>query len=253
MSDWLWIAGMIAVESVLQAQSREMQVIYTALDRFDGRISRLRRLAGERGVPIEARSEEELSGLAGSASHGGVVAQVGPRWMQPLDALIVGHAPVVVMLDGVEDPFNFGQAVRSVYAAGIDGLVVRPRNWLAVGTAVRASAGATEFMPTAEVESPEAAAEALRPRGFRVAVADEDGQPMDKVDITGPLLLVVGGEKRGVTRSFQRAADLRVRIPYGRPFAHALGTTGAATALAFEVLRQRGGGVEQWGSGSVGQ
>ncbi len=243
MSDWLWIAGMIAVESVLQAESREMLVIYSTLDRFDGRVSRLRRLARERGVPIEEKDEDTMAALVGSDSHGGVVAQVGPRRMLPLDALIGGQAPVVVMLDGVEDPFNFGQAVRSLYAAGIDGLVVRPRNWLSVGTAVRASAGATEFMPTAEAESPEAAAEALRTHGFRVAIGDEGGQPMGESDLSGPLLLIIGGEKRGVTRSFQRVADLRVRIPYGRPFAHALGTTGAATALAFEVLRQRGSGV----------
>jgi len=239
MSDWLWIAGMIAVESVLQAESREMRALYTTFDRFDSRLARLRRLARERGVAIEARKEPELSALVGSESHGGVVAQVGPRLMQPLDALVAGDAPVIVMLDGVEDPFNFGQAVRSLYAAGIDGLVVRPRNWLSAGAAVRASAGATEFMPTAEAESPEAAAARLEGRGLRVAVAAEDGQPMGEVDLSGPLFLVIGGEKRGVTRSFQRAADLRVRVPYGRRFAHALGTTGAATALAFEVMRQR--------------
>jgi 23S rRNA (guanosine2251-2'-O)-methyltransferase len=239
MSDWLWIAGMIAVESVLQAQSREMRVIYSTLDRFDSRMVRLSRLARERGLPIEAQSEAELSARVGSDTHGGIVAEVGPRRMQSLEELIAARAPVVVMLDGVEDPFNFGQAVRSLYAAGIDGLIVRPRNWLSAGTAIRAAAGATEFMPTAEAESPEAAAEALRGRGLRVAVAAEDGQPMGAVDLTGPLLLVIGGEKRGVTRSFQRAADVRVRIPYGRPFAHALGTTGAATALAFEVFRQR--------------
>ncbi|MBX7252488.1 MAG: hypothetical protein K1X50_10925, partial [Candidatus Promineofilum sp.] len=62
---------------------------------------------------------------------------------------------------------------------------------------------------------------------------------MAETDLTGPLLLVIGGEKRGVTRSFRHAADLRVRIAYGRPFAYSLGTAGAATALAFEILRQR--------------
>lgn len=246
MSDWLFIAGVIAVESVLQADSREMHAVYSTLDRFDSRMARLNRLTRERGVPIESRDEAELAALLESTSHGrvvahgGVVAQVGPRRLQSLDEVAGGESPVVVMLDGVEDPFNFGQAVRSLYAAGIDGLVVRRRNWLTAGAAVRASAGATEFMPTAEAESPEAAAEALRGRGLRVAVAAEDGQAMGEVDLTGPLLLVIGGEKRGVTRSFQRAADVRVRVPYGRPFAHALGTTSAATALAFEVMRQRG-------------
>ena len=206
-------------------------------------------LTRERDVPIEIRDEAEVAALLESTghgrvvAHGGIVAQVGPRRLQSLDELAGGESPVVVMLDGVEDPFNFGQAVRSLYAAGIDGLIVRPRNWLSVGTAVRASAGATEFMPTAEVESPEAAAEGLRAHGFRVAIADEDGQPMGESDLSGPLLLVIGGEKRGVTRSFRQTADLRVRIPYGRPFAHALGTTGAATALAFEVMRQRSRGL----------
>jgi 23S rRNA (guanosine2251-2'-O)-methyltransferase len=239
MSEWLWVAGMIAVESVLQARSRPVRVIYTSHDRFDSRLARVNKLAREQGVPVEAHDVPALSAVVGDG-HGGIAAQVGPRALSSLDDLAQGDAPVLFMLDGVEDPFNFGQAVRSLYAAAIDGLVVRRRNWLAVGTAVRASAGATEFMPTAEVESPEAAAEALRERGWRVAVAAEDGQPMSEVDLTGPLLLVIGGEKRGVTRSFQRAADLRVRIPYGRRFAHALGTTGAATALAFEVMRQRG-------------
>ena len=59
---------------------------------------------------------------------------------------------------------------------------------------------------------------------------------MGESDLSGPLLLVIGGEKRGVTRSFQRAADVRVRVPYGRPFAHALGTTGAATVLALSLI-----------------
>ena len=245
MSDWLWIAGMIAVESVLQARSRTVQVIYTTHDRFDSRLARINRLAREQSVAVEAHDATMLSAVTGDG-HGGIVAQVGPRTLSSLDDLAQGDAPVLFMLDGVEDPFNFGQAVRSLYAAGIDGLVVRRRNWLTAGAAVRASAGATEFMPTAEAESPEAAAEALRARGLRVAVAAEDGQPMNEVDLSGPLLLVIGGEKRGVTRSFQRAADVRVRVPYGRPFAYALGTTGAATALAFEVMRQRV-------SGSVGQ
>jgi len=159
--------------------------------------------------------------------------------MASLSDLFASPAPALVMLDGVEDPYNFGQAVRSLYAAGIDGLLVRPRNWLSAGVAVRASAGATEFMPTAEVETVEEAAAEARARGLRVAVADEEGASMTTVDLAGPLLLVVGGEKRGVTRSFRRAADLRVRIPYGRPFDHSLGTTAAATALAFEIQRQR--------------
>lgn len=240
MSEWLWIGGSIAVEAVLTAGSREVRAIYSALDRFDSRLARLNQLARERGLTIEPQGENMLTEMTGSAGHGGVVAQVGPRIMLPTGELFAGKAPVVVMLDGIEDPFNFGQAVRSLYAAGIDGLVVRRRNWLTAGTAVRASAGATEFMPMAEVDSAEAAAAEARLRGARVAVATEDGQPMTEADLTGSLLLVIGGEKRGITRSFRRLADLRVRIPYGRPFSYSLGAAASAAVLGFEILRQRG-------------
>jgi 23S rRNA (guanosine2251-2'-O)-methyltransferase len=147
---------------------------------------------------------------------------------------------VIVFLDGVEDPYNFGQSVRALYAAGIDGLVLRPRNWLsAAATVIRASAGATEFMPTAVAE-PEEALAAARARGLPLAVADTEGaRPMYEVDLAGPLFLVIGGEKRGVGRSVMNAADMRISIPYGRDFAHDLGTAGATAVLAFEVLRQR--------------
>jgi len=239
MDTWQWIGGFIPVEAVLLANSREMRQIYVTRERLDSRLARLERLASERRVPVGQSDSDTLTDLAGAPGHSGVAAQVGPRRTVALADLLASPAPALVMLDGVEDPYNFGQAVRSLYAAGLDGLIVRQRHWLSAGVAVRASAGATEFMPTASVETPEEAAAEARARGLRVAVADEEGTPMAQTDLSGPLLLVIGGEKRGVTRSFRRAADVRVRIAYGRPFAYSLGTAGAATALAFEILRQR--------------
>lgn len=242
MKEWLWISGIIAVESVLEANSREVRGIHVSHDRFDSRIVRLNKLARERRVPIHEQREDFIDAATGAKGHGGVAAEVGPRRMTPLPELAVGEKPVVVMLDGVEDPFNFGQAVRSLYAAGIDGLVVRPRNWLSVGPVVRASAGATELMPTAEAESVGVAIEHFRERGFRIGAATATmAEPMGQVDLAGPFLLIVGGERRGITRSLLRAVDVRVSIPYGRPFPHELGTAFAATVLAFEVLRQRQG------------
>jgi 23S rRNA (guanosine2251-2'-O)-methyltransferase len=91
-----------------------------------------------------------IDARTGGQSHGGVVAEVGPRRFLPLaDLLPSTNVPFIVMLDGIEDPFNFGQAIRALYAAGADGLVVRPRNWLsAAGIVARASAGTAELMPT---------------------------------------------------------------------------------------------------------
>ena len=176
MSDWLWIAGMIAVESVLQARSRTVQVIYTTHDRFDSRLARINRLAREQSVAVEAHDATTLSAVTGDG-HGGIVAQVGPRTLSSLDDLAQGDAPVLFMLDGVEDPFNFGQAVRSLYAAGIDGLVVRRRNWLTAGAAVRAPAGGTEVRPAAEAQSPGGGAGGITAGGLPRAAPARGGQP----------------------------------------------------------------------------
>ena len=146
------------------------------------------------------------------------------------------------MIDGVEDPFNFGQAVRTLYAAGADGLVLRPRNWMsAAGVVARASAGATEWVPTAIAETALDAAQAFRARGLKVVSADDKAEtvPLYTADLTGPLFLVIGGEKRGITRSFLDQADLLLEIPYGREFDQSLGTAAAAAVLGFEIMRQR--------------
>src|SRR6185369_5507880 len=127
------------------------------------------------------------------------------------------------------------------YAAGADGLVLRPRNWMsAAGVVARSSAGASELMPTAIAETTQAAADFFRARGLRIAVAAKDhATALYEADLSGALFLVVGGEKRGVTRSFEDAADIRLSIPYGRRYPHSLGTTAAAAVLAFEIMRQR--------------
>jgi 23S rRNA (guanosine2251-2'-O)-methyltransferase len=145
------------------------------------------------------------------------------------------------MLDGVEDPFNFGYAVRALYAAGVDGLIVRPRNWMsAAGTVARASAGASEWIPMAVAETAEEAAIFFRKQGLAVAcTAKENAIPIDKVSLEGPLFLLIGGEKRGITRSFLEQADLTLQIPYGRLFEQSLGTTSAAAILGYEIMRQR--------------
>ena len=145
------------------------------------------------------------------------------------------------MLDGIEDPFNFGQAVRALYAAGVDGLVVR-RSWeTALATVTRASAGATELLPTATADAPEDAAAASRSRGMRVACAVSDPQALEvhQADLRGGIFLLIGGERRGVTRSFVDEADLQVRIGYGRAKAPDLGAAAAAAIIGFEALRQR--------------
>jgi 23S rRNA (guanosine2251-2'-O)-methyltransferase len=243
-AEQLAVEGHISVEAALEGGVRTVERIL-AVRPGDRRLRRLRALARERGVLIDPVDVAQIEELAGGRSHGGVIALVGPRNERGVDSLLdeVGEGSLVVILDGIEDPFNFGQAVRALYAAGVDGLIVR-RSWeTALATVTRASAGATELMPTAHASSIESASEAVRRAGLRVvcAVADVDAIDVHLADLTGRLLIVIGGERRGVTRSFVDQADELIRIGYGRERAPDLGAAAAAAVIGFEALRQRRG------------
>ena len=238
------VEGHLSVEAVLEAGVRDVDRIWAARP-GDRRFRRLRALAHERDVVIDQVDVSRIEELAVGRSHGGVVALVGERRERTVPELIAegGEGSLLVVLDGIEDPFNFGQAVRALYAAGVDGLVVR-RSWeTALSTVTRASAGTTELILTAYASSLESAADDARDAGLRVvcAVADEGATELHQADLTGGLLVVIGGERRGVTRSFVARADALVRIGYGRVRAPDLGAAAAAAIIGFEALRQRRG------------
>jgi 23S rRNA (guanosine2251-2'-O)-methyltransferase len=242
MSEQTALEGFISVNAALQARNRDIYALYISKARLDQAESRLVNAARDQGAEVKRIGAEVIDRYASGKSHGGMIALVGPRRYLPLEKLAGGSTlPFVVMLDGIEDPFNFGLAIRSLYAAGVDGLVVRPRNWMsAAGIVARASAGASELMPTAVAETALAAAEFLKGRGLSVACAvRRDSVSIHDTRLAVPLFLVIGGEKRGISRPLLKKADLRLEIPYGRRFAHSLGTASAAAVLAFEIMRQR--------------
>jgi 23S rRNA (guanosine2251-2'-O)-methyltransferase len=236
------LEGVIAVRAALHARSRELHRILIRDDKDDRPVTQLEQRARASGIVVERVPTEAIDAVASGTTHGGVVALAGPRRFAALDKLGAGEkAPFLALLDGIEDPFNFGYALRSLYAAGAHGAVLGPRNWMAAaGTVARASAGASELLPLAVAE-PLEAVEQCAGRGLTVvcAAAEREAQPLFDADLRRSLLLVVGGERRGISRSVLARADLVVRIPYGRDFRGSLGTTAAAAVLAFEVLRQR--------------
>ena len=154
------LEGFISVSAALQGGHRPVYSVLIRAGKSDGQTRHLEQLARAARVPVERVSEDVIGAQAGGKTHGGVLARVGPYQFAVLETLAAGKPrPLVTMIDGVEDPFNFGASVRALYAAGADGLVLRPRNWLsAAGTVARASAGASELIPTALAETAEEAA-----------------------------------------------------------------------------------------------
>ncbi|MCY3978828.1 MAG: RNA methyltransferase [Chloroflexi bacterium] len=238
------LEGLLSVQAALEAGFRDLQqILIDENKRYDRRLSALRRSAEGAGVAVRFTARSTIDERASGDSHGGVVAEAGDRrFCQLADLLPAKDAAFIVMLDGIEDPYNFAGVIRALYAAGVHGAVVRPRNWTSAAALVgRASAGTIERLPLAVAESAADAAEFFRGRGLVIACAasDDRSKSLYQTDLTRPLFLLIGGERRGVTRSFRRAADLQLRIPYGREFASALGAVSAASVIGFEVMRQR--------------
>ncbi len=238
------LEGALSVSAALKAARREIFEILIDRDkRFDQRLNEIRRHANQATIKLTYVPSTKIEEYATGKSHGGVVALAGSRRFECLADLIPpDRSAFVVMLDGIEDPYNFGFAVRALYAAGADGLVLRRRNWTSASAVVgRSSAGASELMPIALADSVMAAADFFRQRGLIVATAAKSTASVSlfEAELAQPVFVLIGGERRGVTRSFQRQADLLLEIPYGRPFEQSLGTVSAVSILAYAVMRQR--------------
>jgi 23S rRNA (guanosine2251-2'-O)-methyltransferase len=188
--------------------------------------------------------------LAGEAVHQGVVALTGEYGYAELGAILAGAAPVaadagaepllLLLLDGITDPHNFGALVRSAEVLGAHGVVVPDRGAAPVTpVVVKSSAGATERTKIARVGNLLRTIDSLRERGIRVLGADSDqGQRLDEVDLGVPVALVVGAEGRGMREAVARRCDALFHIPQRGAVASLNASVAGAIAL-YEAARQR--------------
>ena len=172
-------------------------------------------------------------------THGGIIAECTGRELPALSSDLIKDNGVYFILDGVEDPYNFGYAVRSLYAAGVDGLVLGERNWMgAAGVVARSSAGASELIDL-YVSDTHFAIDLFRSKGYEIVCAGiRDSVSLFETELKKPLLVILGGEKRGISSSILNKADRIVRIDYGSPFGGSLSTAAATAVFAFEILRK---------------
>src|SRR6188472_25975 len=185
-------------------------------------------------------SPGELERLCGSPDHQGVVAEVDPYPYADPNQLLRTENALIVALDQVQDPRNLGAVCRSAEAAGAAGLVVPERRSAAVTPATcKASAGAVEHLSIAHVRNLTDWLSAAKEAGFWLWGADADAKqaPWD-VDLTGPTVLVLGGEGKGIRPRVSSACDGLIALPQ-RGQTASLNVSAAATGLLFEAVRQR--------------
>ena len=186
--------------------------------------------------------EAELTRLAGSIDHQGIVAEVDPFPYADADSLLEPEDALVIALDQVQDPHNLGAVCRSAEAAGATGLVIPERRSASVTAAVcKASAGAVEHLPVARVRNLADWLSAAKQReGLWVYGAEAGAEaPYTRVDLTGRVVLVMGSEGKGIRPRVAESCDALVSVPV-RGRVASLNVSAAAAVLLFEAVRQRG-------------
>lgn len=212
-----------------------------------GRLGPILALARQAGVRCSRAPRSALTAMAGTTHHQGVVARVAPRSYASLETLLTvprerGEAALFLALDQIQDPGNVGNLLRTAEALGVHGaIVLRHQAAGLTAHAVKAAAGALEHLPVARVGNLAQTLEILKEAGCWVvgAVATgTDAVPPWRVDLRGPVALVLGSEGRGLRALVARTCDVLTRIPLlGR--VGSLNVAAAGAALLYEVRRQR--------------
>ncbi len=245
------IAGIHPVEEALRS-GRPIRAIHVSESIDPSKSRSIVAGAAERGIPVRRSPRQELDRLAAGRIHQGVVAVASILRYATLET-VLGRAtssppPLIVALDQVQDPQNFGAIVRTAETAGAHGLIVAGRRAAPLtGAVARASAGAVEHLPIARVSNLVNALNVLKKKGIWVIGVELDGEtPWTGFDYTLPLTLVFGGEHRGIRRLVSEHCDVRVRLPV-RGRVASLNVSVAAGIVLYEAVRQRLQKVENEG------
>ena len=213
----------------------------------DGPIRSILREAEKGDTIVNFVTKERLDQLSSTGKHQGVIAQAAAyKYAEVEDILQAaaekGEPPFLILLDGIEDPHNLGAMIRTANLAGAHGVII-PKN-RAVGltaTVARTSAGALNYTPVAKVTNLTRTMEDLKKQGIWFVCADMNGESMYKMNLTGPIGLVIGNEGSGVSHLVKEHCDMTASIPMKGDI-DSLNASVAMGVLAYEIVRQRLGG-----------
>ena len=236
--------GVHPVAEALKAGRRRFDYVLVAAERHDDRLAGLVAECRQAGVRVRQEPREQLTQLAGTNAHQGVVAFVRPKELLTIEDLFTAPDPsqarLLLALDGVEDPQNLGALLRVADGAGVDGVIVTERRSAPLSpVAVKASAGAVEHLRIARVVNLVRALEELKQQNIWIIGLDERGETdYDRFDLTGNCALVMGREGAGLHDLVRRTCDHLLRIPMAGGVS-SLNVSTAGAVVLYEAARQR--------------
>ncbi len=210
----------------------------------DGPVQTIVREARKHDTIINFVTKERLDQLSATGHHQGVIAQASAYEYATVEDILEnarkkGEPPFIFLLDGIEDPHNLGAIIRTANLAGAHGVIIPKRR--AVGltaTVARTSAGALNYTPVAKVTNLNTVMEELKKEGLWFVCADMGGETMYRLNLTGPIGLVIGNEGDGVSKLVKEHCDMVASIPMKGDI-DSLNASVAAGVLAYEIVRQR--------------
>ena len=249
MSDANLVIGIHAVRAVLQKHADRVMHVWLQTGRNDSRIDEIGKLASEHKVKVEYRSVRELDQRAKGEQHQGAIAQLGASESLgegALDEILdraanqIGRAPLLLVLDGVQDPHNLGACLRTADAAGVACVIVPRDRAAGLSAAVRkVASGAAETVPLIQVVNLSRTLKWLKDRGiWLVGTDDEAKTDLHAADLKGPIAIVMGAEGVGMRRLTREHCDLLVAIPMAG-VVESLNVSVATGVVLYEAVRQR--------------
>lgn len=237
------LEGALSIKAALKYHRRKVEVVYLDETKKDTKdLSYIEGLCLREGVFFKRLPKEELQAMTTGHTHGGLIAMVEDRQYSTLDSVMKKDRGFILVLEGIEDPFNLGQIFRTAAIAGVDAILMSKRDLeSSQATLMKSSAGLFDAIDLVMVEDLTLAIDSLKKNKYIFAVTYRNETSIDYLDFDFKqnILLGIGGEMRGLSSSVMAKMDKAVMISYPTDLKVALNAVSASAVLCFEVVRQR--------------
>lgn len=237
------VFGRNSVKEILSLK-KDINKAYILKGQREGSIKEIIAKLNDRNIVISYVQKEKLELLSNGGNHQGIAISVAATDFVDVDTLIEkaknkNEDPFLIILDGIEDPYNLGAIIRTANAVGATGVIVPKRHSVGLtGTVNKVSAGALSYTPVARVNNINKTIDKLKKLGIWIACADMSGECIYDANLKGPIAIIIGNEGKGVSRLTKEKSDFTIKIPMLGEI-NSLNASVSCAVVAYEICRQR--------------
>ncbi len=234
--------GAIATKAILEGKNREIEWVMIDETKDDRNTRYIINLVLKNNIKLIKTTRSEIDKLTIGKTHGGIITSALERNYQSLSKLNLKKMNTIMIIDGIEDPFNLGYALRSLYAFNINTVIMKNSHLInSENIVVKSSAGASEKMNIILSDDLVADIKFLKTKDFKLSLLkrSDESEIYFNTDLTTKQIIAIGGEKRGLSKDIESLADINLYIPYSNDFRNSLNATSAIVTIAAEVQRQK--------------